>query len=266
MIIRRFMLLSKQDIESIQLSLDPVISKWAETWLSGTAVISISSRAVSYATLERLEESIVYKTTDGTDQSCVVSMNSSVLPGLLSYVVPIVVPDDSIQQSKLLNSVEAELWGDLAQHLIGSSAEAAEKAFLSRYVRENGYNIGSPFVELKVSIGGFYFFIYLPKTIDGQDSDVAVCTDLLEQRMNSLRHQRFSLDVTLAKTELTVNELSQIREGDVIRLDHQLSDPLYLHTENSTTVLQGFLCRNQEDLNIKVDSVVELNTGIRGNK
>lgn len=254
--IRPLILPTSKDLKLIQQKWEPVISEWISDWFSTAPDLTLSSVATSVESLLELESSQFYKATIGSGKSCVVSVPQSAVPGLLSYVVPVQITGDEMLKSHLLPELQAEVWQDLMSKVLGADfVEIGSDVFLSSL---QTIGIGQPFIRIKVSIGGFYFFLSLPVDESGLSNvEIESRSEALNGRSASLKNQRVCLDIKLASTELVLSELGQIREGDVIRLDHALRTPLYVSTESSEVQLRGFLCRKGEALSIKVDSVTE---------
>lgn len=166
--------------------------------------------------------------------------------------------------SALTSSIVRDLIEDLVAKLLDlprSTIADQDVTERSRYTKLD-YEVLDPFkyFRLTLDIGGLGINVWVPKVYlpeIGNDTQVLTDADTaqLVLRKEALAAKKVGLYVTLGEAEITIDELSNLKVGDVIGLDKHLDEPLIMERKGEKARFNGFLGSKMGNFGFLVDSV-----------
>jgi hypothetical protein len=98
--------------------------------------------------------------------------------------------------------------------------------------------------------------LFLPRLVslskDSSDKEAVVVSP-----REAVANQQLTAFVTLGGAELSVDDLAKLKNGDVIRLDKDLREPLSLVVQNATASFSGFLGSQGDLLAFQIEDLVD---------
>jgi flagellar motor switch protein FliM len=70
----------------------------------------------------------------------------------------------------------------------------------------------------------------------------------LSDKRSSLGHKKVTVKAEYASVNVTVNELSSIKVGDVIRLDKNINQPMSVYNCSGDKLFEGYLGKSDKNL------------------
>lgn len=169
---------------------------------------------------------------------------------------------DGEEQSSSLSS---DIVRDLMKDLVTTLLKLKSSTIITETAKEAGYSkldyeVLNPlkYFLLEVNVGNVAINVWVPKSFLAVDSEELLQPDGAPQpisRHQALAERSVSLYVTLGEAEITIEELGNLKVGDVIGLDKSLDEPLSMERSGTETKFTGYLGAKNGRFGFLVDSI-----------
>jgi hypothetical protein len=263
--VRPFRLVSEGDLARVGKSAQKTLDAWSAEWVPGGAGISTVKEVRPFEHSRVDESPAVWKTASTLEgRWCAVRF----LPGLGESLgmlllgrgqsTTAVAGSDDAGGVMLSRLAERALF-DLAIRLVGgepASKGATDRLHGSTLPGEPGLP-GSGCVWIDVRVGEIELplvmswdalaqYLVRPLSISREASDPLV------QRQDALRNREVRLRVHLGSASITVDALTSLSIGDVIRLDRRIDEPATMMLGDEISTCNGFLGKDAGLLALRV--------------
>ncbi len=239
--------LGKTRLQQAQTVLPTVIEHWRNQWCFTDArqPVEVAIEAVSTSSHQAHFESLSWQRADvgaaqlrcgGAWSELIYGVHANEVPGdatarhLLTHA-----------QLALINSVIEALGHKPVTQLLSDASGAKTGPFSNRLL----VRLGTPKDELYLLVDAELLNGFLP---------VRPSTTALVERKAAIGGAKLKLHVQLPLTRLPINDVQDIKVGDILRGDASLGQPLHLATAAGQIVANGYLARQHEHLAIQLVS------------
>lgn len=164
--------------------------------------------------------------------------------------------------SSLISDIVRDLMKDLVTTLLKlkSSTIITETAKEVAKYSKLDYEVLNPlrYFRLEISVGDVGINVWVPKSFLATDNAEQLLPDGAPHpvsRHQALEERGVSLYVTLGEAEITIEELGNLKVGDVIGLDKNLDEPLSMERAGSEPRFIGYLGSTKGQFGFLVDSI-----------
>lgn len=266
--IRPYTLVSASQAEAVRDVVEARASIWVEQWglqadwvvIEQVSVVSDENRCDSNTVS-------IYQYADAEEQWLACSPTSD-LPKVLGALLvgnAGVISDLGNREDSLAIEIVDKALADLSAQLMQQPVSRVSKAdsnqgYSEQLSRFSDYGSGAILItcsiknaELSIVVPYECWVLWLDDELSGQiDAEVE-----LTRLRDSISDQRVSARVVLGSSKVNVGALASLQEGDVIRLDKSLNDPLEILFGQSASRCKGFIGKQDDRFAIQIDSVIK---------
>jgi hypothetical protein len=251
------------------------VSEWTTDWFSAPPKVNVSAAPIA-STMGEYGKSNAIRFSDASGEHWAVFLVDKIAAaGLTSMLLcgQKVLPQN-ISSGNMVHALMEIALLDLCYYLLPLSGGACqvEKAPVetllsgeaSDPVNQALYLLVDLAVDLAVDsavdLDGVAVHAWLPlrpvlSRIAGAMPDADRCTGDMQKREQAIGRQPMSCEIQLGSAELTVGMVSRLGVGDVIRLDKELQDYLYMVFKESPIRFAGYLGKQQDRFAFRVDAI-----------
>jgi hypothetical protein len=267
--------LGRKQYHAFGASFQSSVSEWAADWFPAPPKVNVSAEPLS-STISECGKSTAIRFSDASGEHWAVFLVDKIAAaGLASMLLcgQKVLPQNISSENMFHDLIGIALL-DLSYYLLPLSEGAYEigKApveTLSPGEASDSVNqmlgllddlVDDLAVDLAVDLDGVVMRAWLPlrpvlSRIAGAMPDPDRCTGDMIKREQAIGRQPISCEIQLGSAELTVGAVSRLEVGDVIRLDKELQDHLYMVFKDAPIRFAGYLGKQQDRFAFRVDAI-----------
>ncbi|MGD9364152.1 MAG: FliM/FliN family flagellar motor switch protein [Desulfobacteraceae bacterium] len=258
-----FVLLSQSLCDGLEASFSSDVSTWAADWFPRQCRSMVTAAPISETVDEhRQSYGICFSDTFGEhwvicsiDEDCRKHLGAMLLGGH-----DILVEDPS-PDGIAYGLIGAALL-DLVNRLmpLTDGEYAAQQDTVEALLPEKAFEPGNEALNLKVDINSACIHLWLPirsvlPRVEMVWSEKPSNSGELDRPVDAIGGQKLNFEILLGSAELTLDMVSKLRVGDVIRLDKDLQAPLSLSFEKSPVRFSGYLGKQHDHFAFRIDSI-----------
>jgi hypothetical protein len=260
MTVQPYIVLGESQQVSLQASLSADLATWAASWFARDEALSLQIKLITQIS-DFAEASDAIRIEGSTeDQWAVYAFDSANSQQLGALVIG---EQEPLAPTNLLCKLERSALLDLVERLLGREEEGvfveAHAGRLDSCIPEGAFKPGRGILQLTVALARSYFYLWLPvlpllpRIILPTGSRNDEKTRPVAPK-KALAHQKVSGWVVLGEAELTIDALAQLKLGDVISLDKNLTEPMTMIIEKSAAGFSGYLGQKGDRLVFRVQA------------
>jgi hypothetical protein len=261
--IEPFIPLGQKQYDAFGASFRSDVSEWTTDWFSAPPKVNVSASPISL-TISGRGQSTAIRFSDASGELWAVFLVDKIATADLASMLLCgqkVLPQSIASEDMAQDLVEIALL-DLAHNLLPLSEGAyqVDKAPVETFLAGEASDPVNKTLYLLVDLGDVAMHVWLPlgpvlSRMAGVMPDPDQCSGDMIKREQAIGRQPMSCEIQLGSAELTVGTVSRLGVGDVIRLDKELKDYLYMVFKESPIRFGGYLGKQRDRFAFRVDAI-----------
>jgi Type III flagellar switch regulator (C-ring) FliN C-term len=247
-----FKLYGKTELEGIGEVVTNVIESWSRKWFGKTSAIIATAHDLNYMKSDNSKPFVKQKMclVDDVKTNILYFENTE---KELSYGLSAGLDEGVTELSAMSSVLIDECLADFIYYIFGK-----EHSIDCQSVEDKKINIsknsGDVLIELSGDISLYVTlpYIQVKNIASSKLSSIKHIGGALDRRENCVNNGRIKLTLSAGTTELNFGVVSNIRVGDVIRLDSKISDPLSVSTIDGDHVCKAYLGKKEKNIAARI--------------